>query len=523
MNIIPKPNGHCELQKGCFPARDLVSVNIGEFDPICLRAFEARTNKKLEVASPEQASLLLVRDTNLSPEGYTLRVGVNAIVITASAESGAIWALATLHSLQKKGDYPALYLEDAPKYAHRGFSLDCARHFFPVQTVKEIIELNSLVKLNVLHWHLCDDQGWRIESKSFPKLHQTNGQDYFTQDEIRDIVAFAKVRGVEVIPEIDMPGHTSAVLAAYPELSCMGEPVTIKNRAGIFSTILCGGDENTYTFIKALLDEIYPLFDSPYFHIGGDEAPKTVWEKCPKCQAKLSEIGSDDFEDLQGHFLQTIAKHLGEKGKIPFCWSDTLTSQKRPNPLVIQQWLELGRPPLTKSYIEAGGLVVFSDMFCLYLDYPEAITPLSRVYHYSPALNGTDLSDHPFCLGIEACVWCERITSKEALYQRIYPRLFAVAEAAWTNERNYANFRQRLAPKLAEMAAQGLPFFSLNKCNPTGVIRTLQVLKTLKILSNVMDNDDEGTLPISPDTLTQFLAGFDIKIPKMFLPSQSKN
>ena len=519
MNIIPKPNGVSELRDGKFAVEKLASVYLDGFEASCLAAFEARIDKMLEQTSSEHATLVLRHDQELSPEGYSLLVEADKITITAFAEAGVIWALVTLYSLEEKGNYPAIYLEDAPRYAHRGFLLDCVRHFFPVETVKEIIEINSLSKLNVLHWTLTNDQGWRIESKVFPKLHQTDGQEFFTQDEIREVAAFAKERGVEVIPEIDMPGHTIAAIAAYPELSCAGEPVALRKQAGISPLIFCAGNENTYDFVKALLDEICPLFESPYFHIGGDEAPKRNWEQCPKCQERLAGLGSDDFEDLQGYFTQVIAAHLTKLGKTTVCWNDVLASDKLPENIVIQQWLDTKRPSRTKEFLDNGGKVVFSDMFSLYFDYPVAMTPLSKVYNYSPVIDDEDFSDSPGCEGIQACLWSEKVETKEKLYQRIYPRLFAVAEVAWTTQRDYSDFKRRLVPKLAEMSAKGIPFLALKKSNPKGIIRKIQVLKVLRTLGEVIEDDKEETLPLSPEMVAYFMEQFDIKIPKRFLPS----
>ena len=514
MNIIPKPNGLHELHEGGFPAEGLSSVYVEEFDRSCLLAFEDRIGFSLQDAEPEQAALLLRRNTDLAPEGYILTVEQASITVSAASEIGVIWALTTLFKLKETNIYPAWHIEDSPKYAHRGFLLDCSRHFFSVEIVKEMIEINSLSKLNIFLWQLTNDQGWRIESKVFPKLHETNGQDYFTQDEIRDVIAFAKARGVDVIPNIDMPGHAVAAIAAYPELSCKGEPVSIRDKAGISTVILCAGKDSTYEFIKTLLDEIIPLFDSPYFHIGGDEAPKTAWESCPHCKAKLAEIGSESFEDLLGYFIQTVSEYVAGKGKIPICWNDVLFAQNLTQPMIIQQWLELGRPPLTKSFIENGGSVIFSDMFYLYLDYPEAMSSLSRVYAYSPSLNGVDFSSHKLCCGIQACLWTEMVSTKEVLFQRAYPRLFAVAEAAWTIERDYVDFERRLIPLLAEMKSKGLPFLPLRACNPKGWVRKMKIIKTLKAFSKVMKEDSEKTLPVTEEKLAYFLGGFDISLPK---------
>lgn len=239
-----------------------------------------------------------------------------------------------------------------------------------------IIEGAALEKLNVLHWHLSDDQGWRVESERFPRLNECGGE-YYTKDEIRAVVEYARVRGVEIVPEIDLPGHTSAILAAYPELSCTGEPVALKTAGGVYSVILCAGKDSVFDFIEALLDELCPLFPSARFHIGGDEAPKTRWRACLDCQARIEALGLGGAEQLQGYFSCRAADMLRARGKRVICWNEALRAHRVPDGAQIQYWTLQHRHQM-QQYAEAGGEWIYSDMFELYFDYPHSMIPLKR-------------------------------------------------------------------------------------------------------------------------------------------------
>ena len=320
---------------------------MGGFAPWCLEALEARLHRAVRPAQAgERPWLRLVRDETLPAEGYRFRAEKDGVTVSAAAELGVVWALTTLAELAEAPEGLApCEIEDAPRYGHRGLSLDCSRHFFPAEEVKKIIEQLARVKMNVLHWHLVDDQGWRIESHRFPLLHETSGA-YYTQEQIREIVEFARVRGVEIIPEIDLPGHTTALLAAYPQYSCAGKPVELRQHGGIFDVILCAGKDETFAFLEELLGEICPLFPSPRFHIGGDEAPKTEWKKCPHCKARMESLGLTDYEDLQGWFTNRVTDILKKYGKRAICWNDTLEAKDPDTGNQVQFWTTQHEKPV---------------------------------------------------------------------------------------------------------------------------------------------------------------------------------
>lgn len=335
LNLIPAPRGSVHMQEGSVKLPETVTVSLGDFAPWCLEAFAARLDGHVETA---ENGFITLKKADIAKEGYKLTVTKDGITVEAADESGAVWALTTVTELTAEGEaLPIVTIEDAPHYGHRGLSLDCSRHFFTADEVKKVIDQMTRVKLNVLHWHLVDDQGWRIECKTLPLLHETTGT-YYTQEEIRSVIEYARVRGMEIIPEIDMPGHTRSMIAAYPHLSCFGEKTELCQFGGIFEKILCPGKDETFEFIEKLLTEVCALFPDDRFHIGGDEAPKTEWKKCPHCKARMEALGLTDYEDLQGYFTKRVVAILKKHGKRAVCWNDVLESKDVGTENIIQYW-----------------------------------------------------------------------------------------------------------------------------------------------------------------------------------------
>ena len=438
INMIPYPSGNVRKLPGNFIIPGSLGVEFGKFDSWCVDAFAVRIRQKI-FGTPW---VYLEKDESIPEEGYVLTVDTEKTVIKASTELGVVWALTTFVALIDGGKVPCCSIEDAPKHIHRALSLDCARHFFPVDEVMKIIEEISLAKMNVLHWHLSDDQAWRIESKKFPKLHITS-QNYYTQDEIREIVKYARIRGVEIIPEIDMPGHTTGILAAYPEYSCSRKEVKLAASGGIYPVILCAGREDTFDFVEKLLEEIIPLFPGKRFHIGGDEAPKSEWKRCPYCQKKMKELGITAIEDLQGYFTTRVIEILKKHGKQPICWNETLLASNVPKGIQVQYWTLQHRIPM-QQFVEHGGKWIYSDMFEIYLDYPYSMSSLKKVYGTVPHLGRKNVADDPNLLGLEGCLWTEHIEKAERLENLLCPRIYALAELNWCGRREYSEFKSRL-------------------------------------------------------------------------------
>ncbi len=439
IHLVPYPSGTCTEKEGYFLLADPLGTDCGDFGPEVMKAFCTR----MKIGCTAGSDMIFQTDASIAREGYRLEVVKEGITVTASAGIGVIRALTTLVQLADDRKIPCCEIGDAPICSHRGLSLDCARHFFPVEEVKKIIEKISLAKMNVLHWHLSDDQGWRIESERFPKLQETGGA-FYTQEEIRDLCSYAGERGVEIIPEIDMPGHVSALLAAYPQYSCFGEPVKPAVTAGIFPIILCPGKDETLNFLVELLDEVISLFPGPRFHIGGDEAPEDEWKKCPDCNARMKALGLSNYRDLQVWFSGKMAGILKSRGKTAVLWNDSLSAEcKLPDYVQVQYWTRKCRDTM-RAFVEKGGRWIYSDSADLYLDYPYSVTPLKKIYNTSACLGDTDLSGSKGFLGMEAAMWTEYIADFARLEEMLFPRIYALSEIAWCGRRDYDEFRERV-------------------------------------------------------------------------------
>lgn len=397
----------------------------------------------------EPAAVTVTLDPSLPPEGYALVCGPDGCRMTAADAAGAVHALVALSRLGEGGDIPFCEISDAPTYAWRGLHIDPCRHFFPLSTLKKLVDLAALYRLNRLHLHLSDDQGFRFESLKFPLLNTVGSwrsssavrdgrgerQDnaphggYYTQTELRELVAYAHARAVEIVPEIDIPGHANAMLAAYPHLSCTGEQAEVVTEYGVkaFSArILCAGNPDTLPFLCALLDEVMDVFPFPYLHLGGDEAVKTAWQACPKCQRRRRELGLPDERALQGYLLAQCAAHVTSRGRRAIIWNDGLSGQI-PRDTVVQHWMPAAVEGMrrTKAHLAAGGQAIMSPFLRYYFDYPYAITPLFKTMRYVPAHDAGGL------LGVECCLWTEWIATEEKLFFQLLPRLAAFAQTAW--------------------------------------------------------------------------------------------
>lgn len=486
LNLIPAPRGSVHMQEGSVKLPETVTVSLGDFAPWCLEAFAARLDGHVETA---ENGFITLKRADIAKEGYKLTVTKDGITVEAADESGAVWALTTVTELTAEGEaLPIVTIEDAPHYGHRGLSLDCSRHFFTADEVKKVIDQMTRVKLNVLHWHLVDDQGWRIECKTLPLLHETTGT-YYTQEEIRSVIEYARVRGMEIIPEIDMPGHTRSMIAAYPHLSCFGEKTELCQFGGIFEKILCPGKDETFEFIEKLLTEVCALFPDDRFHIGGDEAPKTEWKKCPHCKARMEALGLTDYEDLRGYFTKRVVAILKKHGKRAVCWNDVLESKDVDTENIIQYWTAQHEAPVP-AFIERGGKVIFSNMAALYFDYPHGINSLNKVYHYQPVVMGKSYADSPNMLGYEAALWSEQVETPEHLEELLFPRLYAVSEIAWNEAGDYADFEHRAEKKIEIAAKQGVNCMTKDGWNPEGEAR---VQSAATFIAHMMNPGGIGT------------------------------
>lgn len=404
-------------------------------------------------------------------ESYLLRIREDEIYIEGD-KSGIFYAGQTLRQLQLQfgKELPCLEIIDEPQFTYRGFMLDSSRHFLPKEDVKKIIDVISFFKINKLHWHLIDDQGFRVEIDAYPKLtgvgarrgrshfglvdEYENNSGYFTKEDIREIVAYAGEHMIDVIPEIEIPGHESAMLAAYPEVGCQDKKVQVATCGGIFDNLICAGKEESFTFVTKVLDELIELFPYEMIHIGGDEACKRRWRDCPDCQRKIKELGLIDENALQQWFVVRVQEYLKKKGKTVIVWNDSLRGEKLPTDFVIQMWM--GDKELIADFVSRGGKIIQSSTESFYLDYPYAMWDAHKLLHYK--LYPDFLDNKDAVIGVECPLWAERITNISREFYQMLPRLPVMAECGWTVEeaRRNDDFEERYAGIGDYLAKEGI-------------------------------------------------------------------
>jgi hexosaminidase len=384
---------------------------------------------------------------NYEEEEYDIEITNRSIVLKAKTATGISRGSQTLKQLLPSSFFNtevaqftsinAMHMHDKPAFEHRGLLLDCGRHFMDVATVKKYIDALAYYKLNVLHWHLTEDQGWRIEIKKYPELTRVGSyrldafgnhvsEGFYSQEEIKDIVAYAAARHVNIIPEIELPGHSVAAISAYPWLSCTGESIPVETEWGVFKDIYCAGNDSTIQFLKDVMDEVCALFPSPYIHIGGDEAPKFRWEHCPKCQNRMHDHGLKNEMELQTWLIEEMASYLHSKGKQIIGWDEILEGGI-PADAWIQSWrgMEGG---LAAAKAKHG--VVMSPTSHCYIDYGLDNINLERVYSFNPIPPDCPKEAVPFIKGAECNMWTEH-APQEVLDSKVFPRLLALSEILW--------------------------------------------------------------------------------------------
>ena len=419
-----------------------------------------------------------------NPEGYRLTVTPEGIEIAGASEAGVFYGVQTLRKsipAVAEGmniELPAVTINDYPRFAYRGMHLDVSRHFFPADSIKKYIDILALHNMNTLHWHLTDDQGWRIEIKKYPELTTIGSQrketvigrnsgeydgkpygGFYTQDEIRDVIAYAKERFVTIIPEIDLPGHQQAALAAYPDLGCTGGPYEVWTQWGISDDVICAGNDKAMQFLEDVLSEVIDLFPSEYIHIGGDECPKVRWKTCPKCQARIKAEGikgdqkHSAEEYLQSYVISRMEKFVESKGRHIIGWDEILEGGLAPNATVMSWRGVDGGIEAAKQHHN----VIMTPNTYLYFDYyqstdtenePLAIggyLPLERVYSLEPTAGIPD-EYKKYVIGVQANLWTEYIPTFSQVEYMVMPRMAALAEVQWTDpsKKEYQSFLPRL-------------------------------------------------------------------------------
>jgi len=491
--VIPLPNQITLHQQKPFVLNASTTITIESADGTLLREASflrdyvlEHTGIRLQLGHNKQSTIRLSVNPAISnPEGYRINISPKSVRITGATPAGVFYAIQTLRkSLPCDSTFtsvalPAADISDSPRFGYRGMHLDVSRHFFGVDFVKEYIDLLALHNMNTLHLHLTDDQGWRMEIKRYPRLtevgafrsgtvmgcnsdvddHQPHG-GYFTQQQLRQIVSYAADRHITVIPEIDMPGHMLAALAAYPEYGCTGGPYEVGHKWGIYSDILCAGKEETFTFIEGILTEVMSIFPSRYIHIGGDEAPKSKWAVCPLCQARIREAGikgspAVSAENLlQGYFTHRISNFLSRHGRQLIGW-DEIAECGIDTSAVVMSWR--GAEPGIQAAQKGHDVIMTPSTHCYFDAYqtndtyhePKLIgghINVEKVYGFEPVSPEVSPENARHILGVQANLWTEYIPVRQLAEYQILPRMAALAEVQWLQpaKKDYARFHKCL-------------------------------------------------------------------------------
>lgn len=402
--------------------------------------------------TPAPAEENVTVDSSLEKEEYVLTITHDSVKIEGGSENALFYARQTLKQLALQGEgLPVCRIHDRPRFPWRGFMIDSARHMQTGDEIKKIIDVMSLLKFNIFHWHLTDDQGWRFESDAYPELNTKaavrpfsdygdtiNRKPYgrvYTKEEMRDIVSYCKERYIDVVPEFDMPGHTSALLSAFPELSCKGGNVEIKTHQGIFPDILCPAKDKTSEMLENILDEFCDIFPYDIYHIGGDEAPRKQWEDCPECKAAKAAGGYSGWAEYQDAFMNRIIGYLDKKGKKAIVWNDAAKGKNLDKRAILQYWMEAYRKP-SVNFANGGGKMILSPFGSYYMDYDYRITPFRKTLAFDPAkLKGLTEAGYRNVIGVETPIWTEYIWENEKLERFLFPRVIAVAQTAWSEKK----------------------------------------------------------------------------------------
>ncbi len=508
VNIIPKPaevkNGkgyYLINPKTVLVVKNEVDNSAADFLNIYLKSLYGFQLKKMKTATGNFISLNTLQTILPGKKGaYALSITNKGVSIEGQTASGTFYGIQSLIQLLPTQNskskiqnltIPCLTITDYPRFAYRGMHLDCSRHFWPVDFVKKYIDYLALHKFNTFHWHLTDDQGWRIEIKKYPKLTSVGGWrngtiigrypgtgndgikygGYYTQEQIKEVVKYAADRYINIIPEIEMPGHSSAAIAAYPELSCFPDEPTInfypkqcewsgdktgkqvQQTWGVFDDVFCAGQENTFTFMEDVMKEVLALFPSKYIHVGGDECPKENWKRCTKCQQRIKDNNLKDEHELQSYFIQRMEKYLNRNGRTLIGWDEILEGGLAPNAVVMSWRGEAGGIEAAKQNHD----VIMTPGNPVYFDFSQSenedsitiggYNPIEKVYAYDPVPKELTGEQARHILGAQANLWTEYIGNTKKVEYMIFPRMAALSEVLWSQKetKDWKNFETRLS------------------------------------------------------------------------------
>lgn len=482
--VFPSPN-QIEIQKGHLVIGDKVSMYAQDATAFYLDLFRTKVLGNTPVKWQKKASkaqICWITDSSLPSEGYQISITPQQMIITAADKKGFTYAVQTLRQWMTGATgsltFACTNITDYPRTQWRCFMLDSGRQYQKIATIKKYIDMASLLKMNYFHWHLTEGLGWRVEIKQYPQLAQIGGsvgkgeeqQGLYTQDEIREVIQYAALRNITVVPEIDMPGHAEAALSAHPELGCFGLPVEVPQH-GFTPNIFCAGKEDVIVFLKNVLDEVCDLFPSPYIHLGGDEAPKSNWNKCPDCQKRIATLKLRDSHDLQLWFSAQMAEYLKGRGRKAIFWGDVVHHDGYPLPdnTVIQWWNYRGYKELAlRNAIKHHYPVICSSNYYTYLNFP--VTPWKRyekartfdlkdVYLSNPSDKALN-EKNPLIIGMSCALWTDDGVTEHMIDRRLFPRILALAEQMWYQEEtpDFEQFYQNVLQKKEWFEQAGFEF-----------------------------------------------------------------
>ena len=490
--VIPLP-AVVQPGVGSFPVsgRTVISAPGNSAIRMYLReAVRQKTGLELQIDStfvpsePAAGTIILKMfsgSADLGREGYALLVSSDRVLATASAPAGLFYACQTILQLLSKDvesggtaasevwSLPGLKIEDFPRFGWRGLMVDCSRTFQSLSYLRRNIDRLARYKLNVLHLHLTDDQGWRLEIKKYPKLTSTGAKfapqykkegGFYTQQQMKELIRYATQRQVKIVPEIEMPGHCLAALASYPQLSCSGKQFEIYpffEGPNIQDNVFCAGNEEVFDFLEGVLDEVAGLFPCEFLHIGGDEVPNASWKACPKCRQRIREEGLADENELQSWFVRRIEKILNQRGKRLIGWDEILEGGLAPNAAVMS-WRGM------EGGIEAAGQgheVVMSPTSHCYLDYTHEAISVEKAYSFEPLPGQLNQLQRKHILGLQGNIWTHIATNEADTDRQVYPRLIALAEVGWSPAalRDWQSFSGRLQEQLEELSRLGVQYY----------------------------------------------------------------
>ncbi|MDD6012946.1 MAG: beta-N-acetylhexosaminidase [Oscillospiraceae bacterium] len=487
-SVIPEP---LQMETGAEPLFTLTRLceiecdSAGEKAKKNLLKFLGDAFSMEVLGTGRERVVLRLSEEAMPDEGYRLTVRDHEAVIVGGTERGIFYGVQTLKQLLLQGELslPRIRIEDSPRFPYRGFMLDCARYFFTKEAVFVFLEMMAMHKLNKLHLHLSDDQGFRVmlednillteigSYRSHTNFGKVPHSGFYTKQDIREIVAFAQERCIDIIPEIDSPGHSVSMIAAYPQLSCFDRELTVATGWGIKHDVLCVGKESTYDFIFSVFDELMELFPGELIHLGGDEVPTMRWELCPHCRKKKEEMGLQSFADLHTYYLGRVAAHIESRGRKAVMWNDRPKEKNVSKSVVWQLWNSEMSHEEAVAEMNSGRDFIISCSDAYYLDLPYALTDLQTCYEFEPAFEG--IREPSRLMGAECCLWGEYVPTMAKAGYCTYPRLGAFAERVWSaaEKKDYTHFCGKLENYYAMLDCFGIDYAKMSRAMPGALSR----------------------------------------------------